>query len=242
MQHSDILALAGLRVDGRRPGEIRTITHKLGVTQKADGSVYYEQGLNKVIASVHGPQEPERRPPAGGAGAQDRGTISVQVINAPFAGTDWKKRRAGDKRNVETETTIQNTFEGVVHLQHYAKSEIKVVVHVLESDGSTLCAIINAVSLGLMHAGIAMQDMVVACSVGMVKQELCLDCTQVEQGGGAAFMPVAVQARSEDVLLFSLDARLSIANLEEALEVALGGCRQLRAYLEAAMKDHMLLC
>ena len=238
MQHSDILALAGLRVDGRRPNEIRTITHKLGVTQHADGSVYYEQGLNKILASVHGPQEPERRQ---AVGSDDKGTISVQVINAPFSGTDWKKRRAGDKRGVETETTIQNTFEGVVLLEQYAKSEIKVVVHVLESDGSTLCAIINAVSMALMHAGIAMQDMVVACSVGMVKQELCLDCTQVEQGGGAAFMPVAVKARTEDILLFNLDARLSIANLEGAMEVALDGCRQLRAHLETAIKEYMQL-
>ena len=54
-------------------------------------------------------------------------------------------------------------------------------------------------------------------------------------------MPVAVKARTDDILLFNLDARLSIANLEGAMEVALDGCRQLRAQLEAAIKEYMQL-
>lgn len=61
MQHSDILALAGLRVDGRRPNEVRTIQHRFGVTSNCDGSVYMEQGLNKVLVAVCGPHEPAKR-------------------------------------------------------------------------------------------------------------------------------------------------------------------------------------
>ena len=61
MQHADILAIAGLRVDGRRENDIRSIRHKLGVSQNADGSCYFEQGLNKVLVLVHGPQEPQRK-------------------------------------------------------------------------------------------------------------------------------------------------------------------------------------
>ncbi len=42
MQQSEILALAGLRLDGRRYNEIRTIKSKFGVMASADGSVYFE--------------------------------------------------------------------------------------------------------------------------------------------------------------------------------------------------------
>jgi exosome complex component RRP41 len=236
MQHAEILALAGLRVDGRRPEELRSIRHRMGVTPHADGSIYYEQGLNKILVNVHGPQEPVRRPED-----QENGTIKVQLLNAAFSGTDWKRRRAGDKRTTEIETAVQNTLGGVVMLELYPRSEIVLVVHVLESDGSTLCAIINAASLALMHAGVSMRDIAVACSVGMVQGRLCRDCTQVEQNSGGAYLPVALRGRSEEVLLINLDAKLSVDSLESAMQQAIAGCRMQRAFMENAMKEYMLL-
>ena len=67
MQQADILALAGLRVDGRRGNELRQLQYKLGLWSGAaagaggggaDGSCYLQQGLNKVLVLVHGPREP----------------------------------------------------------------------------------------------------------------------------------------------------------------------------------------
>jgi exosome complex RNA-binding protein Rrp42 (RNase PH superfamily) len=42
MQHADILALAGLRIDGRRCGDVRKVNHRVAVAS-ADGSCYFEQ-------------------------------------------------------------------------------------------------------------------------------------------------------------------------------------------------------
>jgi exosome complex component RRP41 len=47
-------------------------------------------------------------------------------------------------------------------LELYPRSEINITVHVLESDGSIICSMINAVTLALMDAGIAMSDMYVS--------------------------------------------------------------------------------
>ena len=44
MQNSDILALAGLRIDGRRSNDLRTIRSNLDVITGCDGSSYLEQG------------------------------------------------------------------------------------------------------------------------------------------------------------------------------------------------------
>lgn len=43
MHNADILALAGLRVDGRAPQDIRGVKFNLGVSEAADGSAYFEQ-------------------------------------------------------------------------------------------------------------------------------------------------------------------------------------------------------
>lgn len=56
MQNFDILALAGLRVDGRRNDEIRSIKHNIALVNYADGSAYYEQGKPSkayVVSLVH---------------------------------------------------------------------------------------------------------------------------------------------------------------------------------------------
>lgn len=53
----EILALAGLRADGRKSNEMRRIRHKLSLFS-SDGSTYLETGLNKVLVIVTGPMEP----------------------------------------------------------------------------------------------------------------------------------------------------------------------------------------
>ena len=61
MQNFDVLELAELRVDGRRYLELRPMQHRIGLLSYADGSAYLEQGLNKVLVIVNGPQEPRKR-------------------------------------------------------------------------------------------------------------------------------------------------------------------------------------
>ena len=57
MSGMTMLSDQGLRLDGRRPGELRKVSCKLGVFSQADGSAYIEQGNTKVLAAVYGPHE-----------------------------------------------------------------------------------------------------------------------------------------------------------------------------------------
>lgn len=53
----DLVSDQGLRIDGRRPNELRKIRCKLGVFSQPDGSAYLEQGNTKVLAAVYGPHQ-----------------------------------------------------------------------------------------------------------------------------------------------------------------------------------------
>lgn len=236
MQHAEILALAGLRVDGRREDDVRTVRFTIGVASQADGSVYLEQGLNKVLVLVHGPHEPD-----GGGGSEDRASLEVEVEQSAFSGTERKKRRIGDRKTAEVENIIKQTLQEVVMLELYPKSTITVVVHVLASDGSTVCAALNAACLALMSCGISMTDMVVACSIGIVNGKVCQDLTQVEQSSEGAFLPVAIRASSEEIIMMQLDQRLSLALCETALQQAVDGCRKIRQVMDRGMRDHLRL-
>lgn len=53
----NLISDQGLRLDGRRPTELRQMRCKLGVFTQADGSAYIEQGNTKVLAAVYGPHQ-----------------------------------------------------------------------------------------------------------------------------------------------------------------------------------------
>ena len=234
MQHAEILSLAGLRIDGRRPEEMRSLRHTFGVNPEANGSVFFEQGLNKLMVNVHGPHEPTRR-----VSQDEEAEVVVRVSQAPFAGTEWKKKRVGDRKIVEMEAKIKEILEAVIDVKLYPKSQITVSVNIFEADGSSLCAMINAIGMALMDAGIAMADMIVACSVGNIKGMICCDCTQVEQNSGGAYVPVVMKARSQEIVYLNLDNRLSADTLENVLHAAQKGCEKFRLYAEEAIKGHM---
>jgi len=190
MQNLDILALAGLRLDGRKYDDVRRIRLRVGVVNNADGSVYYEHGLNKVLVSVHGPQEPIRR--KGNDISLDKGNIDVVLHNAPFSGTERKKHRHGDRRVVEIENAVKETMSSVIMLELYPRSSINIIIHIFESDGSIICSILNAVCLACMDAGIQMLDMIVSCSAGYLQSQLCQDLTKIEQDNGTAYIPIGI--------------------------------------------------
>ncbi len=51
-----------------------------------------------------------------------------------------------------------------------------------------------------MNAGISMSDVIVACTVGLVRNHLCLDLTHVEVVDGGAYMPIVIKTRSEEAV------------------------------------------
>lgn len=53
------------------------------------------------------------------------------------------------------------------------RTEINIYLQVLQADGGTRCASINAATLALIDAGIPMKDFVVACAAG------CVDSTPI---------------------------------------------------------------
>eukprot|EP01043_Picozoa_sp_COSAG02_P118477 COSAG02_NODE_55069_length_292_cov_1.196891_1_plen_52_part_01 len=52
MSRQEYVSPEGLRLDGRRPGEVRRVRCSLGVLARADGSAMYEQGNTRVMAAV----------------------------------------------------------------------------------------------------------------------------------------------------------------------------------------------
>lgn len=75
-----------------------------------------------------------------------------------------KFRPKGDKKSTELEVLLARTFAEAIIVELYPRSEINIFIQVIQSDGGEAVAAINAATLAVIDAGLAMRDYVAACN------------------------------------------------------------------------------
>jgi exosome complex component RRP41 len=221
----------GLRLDGRKPDELRAIKIEVGVLSNADGSAYIEHGKNKILAAVYGPKELHPKHLA----LPDRMFLRCRYHMAPFS-VQERKSPAPSRREVELSKVIRESLEPSIFLEYYPRTGIDVFVEVLQADGSTRCASITAASLAIADAGIPMRDLVVACSAGKIDDTIVSDLMDTEDKMGTADVPVALMPNLNAITLLQMDGILTSEEFEKALNLALEGCRKIYAMQKEALK------
>jgi exosome complex component RRP41 len=221
----------GLRLDGRRPDELRPIKIEVGVLSNADGSAYIEQGKNKILAAVYGPKELHPKHLA----LPDRMVLRCRYHMAPFS-VQERKSPAPSRREIELSKVIREALEPAVFVEYYPRTAVDIFIEVLQADGSTRCTSITAASLALADAGVPMRDLVAACSAGKVEDLIVLDLNDVEDKVGSADVPVAYMPNLAAITLLQMDGILTPEEFEEAVKLAIEGCRKIYIMQKEALK------
>jgi exosome complex component RRP41 len=221
----------GLRLDGRRPDELRPVKLEVGVISNADGSAYIEHGKNKILAAVYGPREVHPKHLA----LQDRTVLKCRYHMAPFS-VQERKSPAPSRREVELSKVIKESLEPAVFMEYYPRTMVDVFIEVLQADGGTRCASITAAALALADSGIPMRDLVVACAAGKVDNTVVLDLMDTEDKVGTADVPVALMPNLNAVTLLQMDGKLTREEFETAVNLALEGCKKIYAMQKEALK------
>jgi exosome complex component RRP41 len=221
----------GLRLDGRKPDELRPVKLEVGVISNADGSAYIEHGKNKILAAVYGPREVHPKHLA----LQDRTVLKCRYHMAPFS-VQERKSPAPSRREVELSKVIRECLEPALFMDYYPRTMIDVFIEVLQADGGTRCASITAAALALADSGIPMRDLVVACAAGKVDNTVVLDLMDTEDKVGSADVPVALMPNLNAVTLLQMDGILTREEFEKAVNLALDGCRTIYAMQKEALR------
>lgn len=122
----ELLSPEGLRLDGRKPNELKKIVCKVGVFHEADGSAYIEHGNTKAICSVYGPHESISR----GKSKHDRAIINCQYSMATFSTNERRSKPKGDRRSTEITIALEKIFESAILTNLYPRSQIDIYVQV----------------------------------------------------------------------------------------------------------------
>ena len=221
----------GIRLDGRKPDELRSIKLEVGVIPNADGSAYVEHGKNKILVGVYGPREVHPKHLA----LQDRTVLKCRYHMAPFS-VQERKSPAPSRREIELSKVIRESLQPSIFMEYYPRTMIDVFIEILQADGGTRCASITAASLALADAGIPMRDLVVACAAGKVDDTIVLDLMDEEDKQGKADVPVALMPNLNAITLLQMDGKLTHEEFENAVNLAIDGCKRIYSMQKEALK------
>jgi len=236
-----------LRIDGRRPGDLRPVKITTGILDFAEGSCIIEFGKTRVLCAA----SVEDRQPAFLRNTPS-GWVTGEYSMLPRA-THTRSQREVERgrpggRTQEIQRLIGRSLRGVVNLELLGPRTITVDCDVLQADGGTRTASITGAYVALQVAvdrlvaasavsASVIQSPVAAVSVGIVKGVPMLDLCYEEDStaevdfnvvmtGADAFVEVQGTAEGKPFSQGSMDelielAREGIARLFEAQRQAL---------------------
>jgi exosome complex component RRP41 len=231
----------GLRVDGRRPKELRALAIELGVLPHADGSAAFSMGNTRVLAAVFGPRE------AVGRGAADpaKAMIRCECTTAQFAAAGRQRRgehsRGVDRRASELSASVRDALEQTVLVELLPRAQIDVAVQVLNADGGVRAACVNAAFLALADAGVPCRDALAACAACHLESTALLDPGKQEETAAGPEVTVAAHAGEPRLVLLQADGRLGVEALDDVLGLAEAGCAAVHEALRAAVRERVAL-
>lgn len=233
MSRLEIYSPEGLRLDGRRWNELRRFECSINThSHAADGSSYLEQGNNKIITLVKGPQEPTNRSQIDTGKALLRVTVNL----TKFAKSERSKSSHKNERRVlEMQTALVRTFNKNVMLHIYPRTLIDIEIHVLQQDGGIMGSLINGITLALTDAGIAMYDYISGVSVGLYDETPLLDTNTLEENAMST-VTLGVVGKSEKLSLLLVEDKIPLDRLESVLAIGIAGSHRIRDLMDKELR------
>jgi exosome complex component RRP41 len=227
------LIIDGKRADGRGMKDLRPLTIKAGVLNKAEGSAYVEWGNNKVLAAVYGPRECIPRHDVN----PYKAVVRCRYTMAPFCSVEEHGRSGPNRRSTEISKVVSEVFQNVVLAEHFPKTAIDIYMEVLQSDGGTRIAALTAAAVALADAGIPMKDVVCGVAVGKIDGQLAADFGKYEDNFGESDMPIALSPRTGEILLLQMDGLLTKDEVVRAMDMAFECSTKVSELQVAALKE-----
>jgi len=218
----------GMRTDGRRYDEIRTITCEAGVLPRTHGSALFTRGQTQSLGvATLGTSDDE----------QIIDAIEGDVFKSfmlhynfpPFSVGETKPMRGPGRREIGHGALAERGLRPVLPPKEEFPYTIRLVSEILESNGSSSMASVCSGTLALMDAGVPIKAPVSGIAMGLVKEgdrvAVLSDIAGIEDHLGD--MDFKVTGTEAGVSALQLDLKLKesidVSTLRKALEQARQG-------------------
>ncbi|WP_343213916.1 polyribonucleotide nucleotidyltransferase [Gemmatimonas sp.] len=230
-----------LRVDGRKPNEVRAITIDNGVLPRAHGSSLFTRGQTQalVAATLGTAKDAQRLDSIKEAGEVTR-SFMLHYNFPPFSTGEVRPMRGTSRREIGHGNLAERALQGVLPDFADFPYTIRIVSDVLESNGSSSMASVCGGSLALFDAGVPMKAAVAGVAMGLIKEgkkyAILTDILGTEDHLGDMDFKVAgtkdgITSIQMDIKIEGLDLKI----MEEALSQAKEGRLHILGEMDKAL-------
>ncbi len=160
-----------VRIDGRKPDEIRPIWIKTGLFQRVHGSALFTRGETQAfVATTLGAPGEEQIEESIEEG-EEKKRFMLHYNFPPFSVGEARPPRAPSRREIGHGNLAERAVEPLIPPEEEFPYVIRVVSEILESNGSTSMATVCGASLSLFDAGVPMKKHVAGIAMGLLKED-----------------------------------------------------------------------
>ena len=233
----------GLRVDGRKPDEVRAISIDTTVLPRAHGSALFTRGQTQalVAATLGTAKDAQRLDSINEAGETTR-SFMLHYNFPPFSTGEVRPMRGTSRREIGHGNLAERALQGVLPDFADFPYTIRIVSEVLESNGSSSMASVCGGSLSLFDAGVPMKAAVAGVAMGLIKEgkkyAILTDILGTEDHLGD--MDFKVAGTKDGITSIQMDIKiegLDIKIMEEALAQAKEGRLHILGEMDKALSQ-----
>jgi len=231
----------GLRVDGRKPNEVRAITIDTTVLPRAHGSALFTRGQTQaLVAATLGTAKDAQRLDTINEPAETMRSFMLHYNFPPFSTGEVRPVRGTSRREIGHGNLAERALQGVLPDFADFPYTIRIVSEILESNGSSSMASVCGGSLALFDAGVPMKAAVAGVAMGLIKEgkkyAILTDILGTEDHLGDMDFKVAgtrdgITSIQMDIKIEGLDLKI----MEEALAQAREGRLHILGEMDKAL-------
>ncbi|WP_400168242.1 polyribonucleotide nucleotidyltransferase [Fidelibacter multiformis] len=227
----------GIRIDGRKTDEIRSITSEIAFLPRAHGSALFTRGETQalVVTTLGSKQDVQILDNIDGEGEKH---YMLQYNFPPFCTGEAKMIRGTSRREIGHGNLAERALKNVVPSHEEFPYTIRVVSDILESNGSSSMATVCGGCLSLMDAGVPVKKMVSGIAMGLITEgedfAVLSDILGEEDHYGD--MDFKVAGTDDGITAIQMDLKIQGLSYEK-MEKALLQAREGRKYILNKMRE-----
>ncbi|MGD2144058.1 MAG: polyribonucleotide nucleotidyltransferase [Anaerolineae bacterium] len=227
----------GVRVDGRRPDEIRPLSAEVGLLPRAHGSGLFTRGETQAlsVATLGTPREEQT---IDDLSPREKKRYMHHYNFPPYSTGETWPLRGPRRRDIGHGALGEHALRPVLPDEEDFAYTLRVVSDVLSSNGSTSMASVCGSTLALMDAGVPIKAPVAGIAMGLMKADsqyrILTDIQGLEDHIGD--MDFKVAGTRQGVTALQMDIKIGGIS-DELLEEALEQAREARLRILDVMRD-----
>ncbi len=231
-----MILTSGIRVDGRRPEEIRPLNIETGFLPRTHGSALFSRGETQALAlTTLGTSRDQQR--IDGLEEEEKSKRFMLHYNfPPFCTGETTPIRGPKRREIGHGALAERSILPVLPSEEEFPYTIRVVSDILSSNGSSSMATVCGGSLSLMDAGVPISAAVAGIAMGLLKEGdrtvILTDILGTEDALGD--MDFKISGTREGVTGLQMDIKIA-GITEEIMGQALSQARAARVKVLDAM-------